>query len=126
MPGVFTVAVHVVEAGPLSSVQMSPRQVMPPCSGAGSVQVRVRSWVPTPQVVEQALNADQPDHLPSTTRKAYLGMGGQGLDGKWPTRFPWRVGVCTVCMAKGHSCLRSVNFTVFFLCPKRGPSAPGF
>jgi hypothetical protein len=35
-----------------------PEQLLPPQAGAGLVQVLV--WVPVPQVVEQALQADQP------------------------------------------------------------------
>lgn len=43
-----------------------PEQVLPPLAGAGSVQVRVRLWVPDPQVTEQEVQEPQSAQLPFT------------------------------------------------------------
>lgn len=44
-----------------------PEHVLPPLAGAGSVQVRVRLWVPDPHVTEQEVQEPQSAQLPFTT-----------------------------------------------------------
>jgi hypothetical protein len=51
---------------------LGPGQVLPPTSGGGFVQVRVRDWLPPPQVLEhdfQELHDDQ-EACPSMVEKA--------------------------------------------------------
>lgn len=43
-----------------------PEHVLPPLAGAGSVQVRVRLWVPDPHVTEQEVQEPQSAQLPFT------------------------------------------------------------
>ena len=48
------------------SFRPDPGQDLPPCLGAGFVQVRERISTPLPQVTLQGVNTDQLDQPPST------------------------------------------------------------
>ena len=48
------------------SFRPAPGQDLPPCLGAGFVQVRERISTPLPQVTLQGVNTDQLDQPPST------------------------------------------------------------
>ena len=76
---------------------LAPTQFCPPCCGLGFVQLRKRSCVPSPHVLEHVLQWPQSDHAPWTTKtknvffSCYLHSEANILWGNWRATNSWKL-----------------------------------